>query len=737
MRTSFYFSASVLFCLQGLFSTVRAEEAPVSFRNQVQPILARYGCSTGACHGAAAGQNGFRLSLRGYDDIGDHLSITRHAGGRRIDLADPGRSLLLLKSTATLPHKGGKKFEVGSREYSALANWIAQGAPGPRQDEARIARLEMQPPRTTLSKDAAQPLKVLAHFSDGRSEDVTAWTKFASANESVCNVDDAGGVKVVGFGEGAVTAWYLQKVAVSEITVPFPNQLDPETFVNAARRNWIDDLVLEKLEALHLPPSPPCSDFEFLRRAFIDTIGLLPTADEARAYLADTNPDKRDQLVETLLRRLEFVDYWTYKWCDLLLVSSKKLKPAAMWSYYRWIREKVAANAPWDQFVREIVTANGSTLENGAANFYVLHEDPRLMAETTTQAFLGMSINCARCHNHPLEKWTNSQYFAFANLFSRVRTKVGPAGDGDHVIFTVAKGDLAQPLTGRPLPPAALDGKSMDASSSDDRRLAAVAWMASPDNAMFSRAIVNRVWANFLGVGLVEKVDDLRETNPASNEKLLNAAARFLAENKFDLKALMRAILQSATYQRSSQPLPQNREDSRFYSHYHPKRLMAEVMIDAFSQATGVPTEYKTDTRNSRGAAMAFPVGLRALQLPDSVIASYFLQSFGKPDREKTCECERTNEPSVAQVLHITNGDSLHKKLTASESHLTRVLAQGMTPEQIVEDAYLRCLGRLPTPAERARFVTELAGATAPEKRAVLEDAYWALLSSKEFLFNH
>jgi hypothetical protein len=725
-------------CLSGpcWWPTIRAEGAPISFRNQVQPILARYGCSSGACHGAAAGQNGFRLSLRGYDDIGDHLSITRHAGGRRVNLEDPGRSLLLLKATATLPHKGGRKFEVDSREYQLLARWIAEGAAAPRADDPRIVRLEVQPSQATLELNASHPLKVLAHFSDGRIDDVRAWAKYSSANETVCNVDDAGGAKIVGFGEGAVTAWYLQKIAVTTVTAPYPNQLDPETFVNAAKVNWIDDLILEKLEALRLPPSPTCTDGEFLRRVFIDTLGVLPTAEEARAFMADTDPAKRARVIESVLGRPEFIDYWTYKWCDLLLVSSKKLKVPAMWAYHRWIREKVAANVPWDQLVRGLVTASGSGLENGAANFYVLHEDPRIMAETTTQAFLGMSINCARCHNHPLEKWTNSQYFAFANLFARVHTKAG-AGENDTVVFTAGQGDLAQPLTGKPQPPTPLEGKPLDPLSADDRRLALADWLASPDNAMFSRAIVNRVWANFFGAGLVERVDDLRETNPASNEKLMAAAQRFLVDHKFNLKALTRAILESASYQRSSEALVENRDDTRFYSHYYPKRLMAEVMIDGFSQVTGVPTEYKTDNRNSRGAVTAFPAGLRALQLPDSLIASYFLRSFGKPDREKTCECERTSDPSVAQVLHITNGDSLNNKLSARRNHLAEVLAAKIPAEEIIEDAYLRCLCRRPTTAERAQFVNELAGAAEADKRAVLEDIYWALLSSREFLFNH
>ncbi|MBI2949840.1 MAG: DUF1549 domain-containing protein, partial [Verrucomicrobia bacterium] len=635
-------------------------EKPVewSFRNNVQPILAKTGCSSGACHGAAAGQNGFRLSLRGYDDEGDYLSLTRHAFGRRIIFSDPGRSLMLLKPTGAVPHKGGKRFETDSLEYRILSEWIAAGAPPPKQNEPRIVQIEILPSAVRLKPGAAQQLIVQARFTDGHVEDVTRWVKYTDANSSVTQVDEMGNVKVMGYGEGAITAWYLSRIAIATVTVPYENAVAPEVFAQARKRNFIDELVLEKLQSLNLPPSPRASDAEFLRRAFLDTVGVLPTAQEARDFLSSQSATKRDELIESLLRRPEFADYWAYKWSDLLLVNSDRLRPAAMWSYYNWIHHNVAANTPWDVLVRRIITAKGSTLENGAANFYVLHEDPPAMAETTTQAFLGMSINCARCHNHPMEKWTNDEYFGMANLFARVRAKTG-AADGERLIFAATAGDLNQPRRGRPQPPRPLDGQPLSIDSPEDRREHVANWLVSRDNPYFSRSIANRIWANFFGVGLVQPVDDLRVTNPASNEKLLSAAARFLAGNKFDLKALMRAILQSETYQRSSQTLPENAADTRFYSHYYPRRLIAEVLLDAYSQVTGVPTEFITDLRNAnRGLGDKYPLGFRAIQLPDTRIASYFLKSFGRPDREKTCECERTSEPTMAQALHIANGDT-------------------------------------------------------------------------------
>lgn len=696
-----------------------------SFRNQVQPVLAKAGCNAGACHGAAAGQNGFRLSLRGYDDESDYIALTRQALGRRVDLADPGRSLMLLKATGAVPHKGGKRFETDSREYQILADWIAAGAPPPGENDPRIERLELEPRHIVLTNGAARQLKATAFFSDGHSEDVTRWVKYTAANASVTQVGDHGQISVVGHGEGAITGWYLSRIAIATVSVPFTNQLAEGFFAAQPRRNSIDELILKKLESLRIPPSGPASDSEFIRRVFIDTIGVLPTAEETRAFLADGSAGKRDRLIESLFERPEFADYWTYKWADVLLVSSKKLQPAPMWSFYSWLHDAAAANTPWDLLVRRIVTAQGSTVQNGAANFFVLHDNPADLSENVSQAFLGMSINCARCHNHPMEKWTNDQYYQMANLLARVRTKNG-TGDGERIVFAAASGDLVQPLRGKPQVPAPLDGPAVPIDDPRDRREPLASWLVSPENPYFTRAIVNRVWANFFGVGLVENVDDLRVTNPASNEELLAAAAKFLAEHRYDLRALMRAILQSAAYQRDSQPLPGNMEDTRFYSRYYPRRLMAEVLLDAYSQVTGAPTEFK-----------GYAKGMRAIQLPDSKVDSYFLASFGRPEREKTCTCERTSEPSVTQVLHIFNGDSLNKKLAAPDNSIARQLTAKKTPADIIEEAYLAALSRPPSEAEKAKMAGVVENLKEDELRPALEDIYWALLSSKEFIFNH
>jgi len=409
-----------------------------------------------------------------------------------------------------------------------------------------------------------------------------------------------------------------------------------------------------------------------------------------------------------------------------------------MWSYYQWIRRQVELNTPWDDFVRSLLTATGSTEQNGAGNFFVLHDEPTKLAETVSVAFLGMTINCAKCHNHPMEKWTNDQYFAFANLFSRVRQKNG-GQPNERVIFADATGDLVQPLRGKPQPPTPLDAQSISLTSTEDRRVPMAKWLTSPENPYFSRAITNRVWKNFLGVGLVEGVDDLRMTNPSSNEKLLSEAAAYLVKNNFNLKALMREILTSETYQRSSVARPENKDDGRFYARYYPKRLMAEVMLDAVSQVTAEPTTFRMDKRNAnKGIGDSYPMGYRALQLPDSHTVSYFLNSFGRPNRVQTCECERTNEPSMAQALHIANGDTLNQKLSAKGNRVDQLLSGEKTDAALAEEIYLLALSRPPTEPERVGLAKVLAEASsAAEKRPIVEDVLWSVMSSREFLFNH
>ncbi len=735
----------VVLCLLAVPLSVQAEEAaPVrNFRNHVLPVLSKAGCNSGACHGALAGKGGFKLSLRAYDPISDYHAITKQARGRRIELADPGSSLLLTKPSGAVPHKGGLRFDVDSLDYKIIADWISAGAPGPSDQDPVVERLEITPAAAVVEMKKTEQMQVRAIYSNGQTEDVTRWTKYTSANETVAQVDEQGKVTIIGHGEGAITGWFSSRIVVARLTSPYPNQISPETFSKAERRNFIDDLVLAQLERLRLPPSPAASDAEFLRRAYLDTIGTLPKPDEVRAFLSDTTSDKRDKVIESLLARPEFVDYWTYKWSDLLLINGQKLRPKPVKAYYDWIHQQVADNVPWDEFARQIVTSQGSSLDQGATNFFALHQDPEEMAENTSQAFLGLSIGCAKCHNHPLEKWTNNQYYAFANLFARVRAKGWGgdfrSGDGVRTLYVANKGDLIQPLTGKPQPPTPLDGQPLEFNSPVDRRIALAAWLTSPENPYFSRAITNRVWANFFNVGIVEAVDDLRVSNPASNEALLAASAKYLVDNKYDLKSLMRAILQSKTYQRSSQALPENKDEKRFYSRYYPKRLMAEVLLDAISQVTDVPSEFTEVTfpGSDKAKTDAYPKGTRAIQLYDSAVASYFLKAFGRNTREITCECERSEEPSMVQVLHISNGDTINQKLKVADNRIGKLLSANQSNEQVIEEAYLQALSRFPTADEKARTLAVLAETPAENRREALEDVLWSIFSSREFLFNH
>lgn len=714
-----------------------------SFELDVMPILSKAGCNGGGCHGALAGKAGFRLSLFGYDPKSDYLAITREARGRRIDLADPGASLLLTKPTMALAHKGGKRLDVAGADYQLLAAWIEAGCPGPQAAEKTLAGIDLAPAESVSAPGQSVPLVVTARYSDGTTRDVTRWARFTSADETIALVDPAGGVSVIGHGEGAVTAWFSSQIAVARVIAPFPHTVPAARYAAAPRANFIDALNLEQLEKLHLEPSPPCDESTFLRRAFLDTIGRLPGPEEVHAYRADRSPAKKERLVELLLARPEFVDYWSYKWSDILLVSGAKLRPKGVNAYHQWIHDRVADNTPWDRLVREVITARGSSVENGATNFFAVHQDPETMAENTSQAFLSLSINCAKCHNHPLEKWTNDQYYAFANLFARVRAKGwgGDArnGDGVRTLYVEARGDLLQPKTGRPQPPAPLDGEPLPIDDAGDRREALARWLTAPDNPYFTRAIVNRVWANFFGIGLVEPVDDLRTTNPASNEKLLAALAAYTSERGYDLRQVMRLILLSETYARSSLPVPANKDDRRWFARAYPKRLMAEVLSDAIADVTGVRDAY-TQIVLSDGStqkAEGYDADTRALELRDSAVKNYFLDTFGRNAREITCECERSSQPSLVQVLHLSNGSTLNDKLAARTGRITQILATDPSPQVVVEDAWVRTLSRLPTDAERKPFEEMLAKAPADEKRAIVEDMVWSLLTSREFLFRH
>jgi len=713
-----------------------------NFRNHVQSVLAKSGCNMGACHGALAGKGGFKLSLRGYDTEADFLSITQKARGRRVELSDPGRSLILAKPTAALPHKGGLKLAVGSRDYQVLSEWVAAGAKGPSEADAELERISVTPESALLKPGDQFQVLVNAHYSNGETVDVTHWSQFSATDEAIATVDSSGLLTVRGSGEAAVLVWFGSKVALARMTVPYPNEVPADVYKSAARRNFIDELNLQQLQTLRLRPSPACDDEAFLRRATVDTVGRLPTPEERQAFLAAAGETRRDELIERLLTGNDFVAYWTYRWCDMLLINGTRLRPVAVKAYYQWVEKAVRDNQPWDQMVREILTATGKSNQNGATNFYALHQTPEDMTENACQAFMGLSIGCAKCHNHPLEKWTNDQYYAMANLFSRVRAKGwggdGRNGDGIRTLYVASTGELVQPNLGRPQQPAPLDSQPLEFDDPRDRRLALADWMTSPSNPYFSRAIANRVWANFFGRGLVEQVDDLRLSNPASNEGLLDAAAAHVVDADFDLKELMRTILRSQTYQRSSLPLAENRDEFKYLSRYYPRRLMAEVMLDGIDQVLQTTTVFNE---------LAFPgadkqktdfykQGTRAIELYDASVNSYFLKTFGRNPREITCECERSSEPNLVQVLHLSNGDTLNPKLTDQKNRIAKMIDENESDTTIVQTLFVAALTREPSESELQNLL-KIRSEYGEDRVTALQDIAWSILTSTEFTFNH
>ena len=726
----------------------RGEPVP-SFRNDVLPVLTKVGCNSGGCHGALAGKGGLKLSLRGYDPEADYFVLTRQALGRRIDLDQPHESLMLVKPTTALPHGGGHRIDEGSEEYDILYHWIRGGAPPPLPNDPVVEAIRVHPATARLKPKATFQVTVKAVYSDGRVRDVTRWCRFSTTEEGVASVDDQGLVTVRGPGEAGINVIFASRVATARIQSPFPTSVSDNIFAEELQSlrttglsRTIDEHVLAKLRALRLPPSPVCNDYEFVRRAFLDATGTLPTPEEVERFVADPSPDKRARLVDALLARPEFVDYWAYKWSDLLLISSRRLPQPAVWAFYQFVRQSVADNKPWNQFAREILTASGSNLENGAANYFVLHKDVTDLTETTSVTFLGMSITCARCHNHPLEKWTQDQYWRFANLFSRVGLKNGDRS-GEVIVQSQPFGDVLHPRRGRPMPPTPLDGKPLAIDSRSDRRRYLADWLTAPENPYFARALVNRVWRHFLGRGLVEPEDDLRQTNPATHPQLLTALEKDFVDHGYDVRHLIRGIMNSRTYQRSSVPNAHNGADDRFYSHYLVRRLPAEVVLDAYSQVTGVPTRFdkiRVGTTGGVANTKSFPPGTRALQLPDNRIVSRFLDTFGRPERAQTCSCERQDDSSITQALHLNNGQTLNDKLRDSNSRVRRWARQKLDDGTVVDKLFLLALSRPPSAKEKETLTRLLKEATADPQTGrpqAIEDLFWAVLTSKEFLFNH
>lgn len=703
---------------------------PVRFDLDVEPILVANGCSTGPCHGKSRGQNGFQLSLLGFDPDFDFAQLTQQARGRRVFPASPRTSLLLLKGSAQLPHGGGERLAKDSPAYQTLLRWIEEGAPRATPNQPEIVKVTVFPERIVLRPKEKHRVIVTAHYSDGTTADVTGDSAFVSS-ESAVVAANATGLLTAGQlpGETAIMTRYLSSINTIHVLIPASNSIADDVYAALPRRNVIDDLVWQKLKATGITPSPVTDDATYLRRVHLDVIGRLPTPEEVKAFLASTDPAKREKVVDALLDRPEYADHWSTKWADLLRPNAYRVGMKAVLNYDAWIRESFRQNKPYDVFVRELITAKGSTWRNGNAVLYRDRRQPEEITTMVSQLFLGIRLECAKCHHHPFEKWGQEDFYSFAAYFARLSHKgpgiSAPISGGEEVIFSAPSGTVLHPLTKKPLPPRPLYGEPAGEPSDSDPREDLAAWLTSPKNDYFAQVIANRVWADMTGRGIVEPVDDLRATNPPSNGPLLEALANYLRQEKFDLKKLIRLIATSTVYQLDSIPNSNNSGDSRNYSRSYRTRMRAEVVADAIADVTGVPTQFA-----------AMPDGSRAAQLWSHRIESLTLDTFGRPDPNQDPPCERLADGAVTQSLHLMNSGQISSKILADESRANQLATSTLTEDQIVDELYLWCYSRLPLPDERlvAKGAFTRMGVS---RRQATEDLMWALINTPEFLFRH
>lgn len=712
-----------------LLGNLPAADRPPTFERDVEPILARAGCNAGACHGKARGQNGFALSLLGFDPAFDYAAITAEARGRRVFPANPEFSLLLRKSSGEVPHGGGKRLPKGSPWYDLVRRWVAAGCPRTSAEAPKLVGITISPAERVMTFGAEDQLKVTARYSDGSTEDVTALAQFRS-NESVfAAVDERGRVKAGPLpGEAAVMARYQNKIAVCNVLIPQPGDVDPQLYEGLPRKNFIDGHVWAKLRQLGITPSDPASDSTFHRRASLDVIGRLPTPAETRAFLADGDPKKREGLIDRLLARPEYADFWANKWADLLRPNPYRVGVKAVFNLDAWLRESFRQNKPYDQFVRELLTARGSTFRNGAVVVFRDRREPDEIATMVSQLFLGVRLECAKCHTHPSEVWTQKDFYSFAAFFARIGHKgtglSPPISGGEEAFFVKEAGSVKHPLTGEELRPTPLLGQPLDVPADRDPREVLADWTTSPDNPFFAKVIVNRVWADLMGRGLVDPVDDIRATNPPTNGPLLDALAADFRKNGYDLKKLIRAIATSHAYGLSSLPGDRNVGDTRNYSRHYRQRLRAEVLLDAVSDVTGVPERFE-----------AMPPGSRAVEAWTVRFPSAFLDSFGRPDPNQDPPCERTPDTTVVQALHLMNAPNLYRKVSADDGRAAKLAASKKSAAEVVDELYLLTYCRPPTAEERAACVARFEKPGA-DRRAAAEDLLWALLNTPEFVFN-
>lgn len=719
-------SGQVLIQARGLEARVPVEVTdvspkPVDFIRDVEPFLSKTGCSQGTCHGGQQGKKGFKLSLRGYDPTYDYRALVDDVSGRRFNRANPADSLMLLKPTQAVPHEGGFLFDEESRPYRVLQQWIAEGcqwAETPRPEE-----LEIRPENPLLERSGqTQQLQIIAHYPDGTNREVTRETVFETSNFEVNTVNGAGLVKAVRRGEAAVLVKYEGAFANTSVTVL--GVREGYAWQDTPEFNYVDTHINNKLKRLKILPSGLCTDAEFLRRISLDLTALPPSAAETRAFLSDPRESsvKRQAKIEELLDSPGYVDHWTHKWSDLLLSNRKFINEKGVWAFRNWMRQAVAENKPYDEFVYDLMTASGSTLENPAANYYRIAREPREVMENMTQVFLGTRFVCAQCHDHPFERWTQTNYFQLSAYFGGVGRKPGVTGEEEVVYDLRAVQPVIHIGTGQPAPakfPFPVEG--LDAAS-DLPRTQLAKWLTSKENPYFAKSLANRYWSYFFGKGIIDPVDDIRLSNPPTNPELLNALTEDFIAHKFDTKQLIRTIVSSHAYQRTFEPNSFNIDDELHYSHATPRRLSAEPLLDAIMIATGAPV-------NLPGV----PAGFRASQMPDASVQNPFLDMFGRAPRESPCECERSSEVSLAQTLTLINGPTISEAIVHPQGLIARLVQEQADGKKMVEEIYLATVGRFPNDTESNQGQKYLADYGLAEGA---QDLMWALINSPAFLFN-
>jgi hypothetical protein len=711
------------------------ENLPINFGNQIVPVFTKLGCNSGGCHGKASGQNGFKLSLLGFEPEVDYTALVKEDRGRRIFPAAPERSLVLLKATGAMAHGGGKKMEPGSDEYKLVRRWVAAGTPFGKPTDPVVTSISVVPDHRVMTRQNRQQFSAYAHYSDGSIEDITRRAQYESNDQEIATVDSSALVRTLAMsGEAAIMARYQGHVAVFRATVPLGAKTPEYSFPN---QTVVDQFTLKKWKELGLAPSELCSDEQFIRRASLDITGTLPTPQQVLEFIADKDPQKRDKLIDRLLATPEYQYYFANKWADILRVKRRQQPDRAegTFAFHNWIREAIARDMPYSEFARDILTASGSEDRNPPTVWYKELAQPENFVDDTAQVFLGLRIACANCHHHPYEKWSQDDYWGMAAFFARVERKntIIPGSNNNQAqktfVFTRATGrQVINKRTNKPAPIKPLDGQTMEVAVEDDPRQKLADWMVDPKNPFFAKAVANRYWAHFFSRGIVDPLDDMRVTNPPSNPELLDALAKNLVDNKFSLKALIKTITKSRTYQLSSMPNDFNKNDKQAYARYYPKRMSAEVLLDAVCQVTGSPTQFA-------GLPQDTYAPHRAIMLPDESFASYFLDVFGRPQRISACECERVSEANLAQALHLLNSDEVQGKLNRGGARADLLVQDKRPDAEKVTELFLWALARRPTPDDMTVALDHIAK-NEKNKKVAYENILWALINTKEFLFN-